>query len=167
MYKRQFKYGKAEIAELPYLPFSYTDIRGNKIMLQEMLPKPKANGCWSKDTVSDYTGLEEIDNHKIFYLNLRNLSKGNTDFYYYSEKATAKSIINAKPYITPSRITDYYDSLESRIFDGRHLDIKVFSSYFSVDILPEVIQRLFVDKDCRALRALIEEQKMLMINLYL
>jgi len=159
-----FKYGLPEVAELPYFPFSYTAVKGNKITLGMILHmKKNTAGCSAAAVKSDYDESEGMDDagaeYKIFYLNLRNLVRGGNSFYYYTEKVEASAIVTAKPYISASRISDYYDSLGEKIFNGRTLDVSVFSHYFSLELLPQVVESMLVKRDCGRLEELLQEQK--------
>lgn len=169
-----FRYGLPEVAELPYFPFSYTAVKGNKITLGSIIHLRKNSARCSRAMasmdaetlaiVSDYDGEQEVDEYKIFYLNLRNLVRGGNSYYYYTEKIEANAIMEAKPYISASRISDYYDSLGQKIFNGRSLDVRVFSEYFSVELLPEVVDSILVKKDCDRLESLLEEQKNIVLQ---
>ena len=157
-----FKYTLPEVAELAYFPFSYTALKGNKITLGTILHL-RNNGC-TATTPSDYDSGEDVDEHKIFYLNLRNLARGGDSYYYYTETLSAESIVHTVPYITASRVSDYYDSLGRKIFDGRTLDVRVFSEYFSVDLLSHIVTSIFLDKDCEALERLLQQQKQMVLE---
>ncbi len=159
-----FKYGKSEVAELPYFPFSYNDIKGNKIYYVKSLHnKVLRKKCMQNK--SDYAVCDgDVDEYKIFYLNLRNLAKNENNFYYYSEKMNPNSIIDAQPYISSSRIIDYYDKLSKKIYDGCNFDVKIFMSYFSHEVLPNITESLFLKKDYTSLDKLITEQKELVLE---
>lgn len=160
-----FKYRLPEVAELPYFPFSYTAIKGNKITLKDILHMT-SGGCAVEKTkyTSDYDSVEGVDEYKIFYLNLRNLVRGDDNYYYYTEELSSSAIINAVPYISASRISNYYDSLSEKIFNGRSVDVQVFSEYFDTELLPSVVHSIMVEKDCEQLNSLIEEQKQLVLQ---
>ena len=68
-------------------------------------------------------------------------------------------ILTSPPYISPSRIIDYYDGLEKRIYDKGVFNIGIFSSYFSKELLPYVLADIFLNKDNSKLDELIEIQK--------
>ena len=159
-----FKYKEYEIINLPYLPFAYTEIKGNKITLLRTLTdySKRESKCTQK---TDYESFgEEMSEYNIFYLNLKNLVKGGDNYYYYSTKMDPDNIINASPYISKSRIIDYYDKLGEKIYSECTFSVKAFMFYFSEEVLPRILQSLMIDKDFTEFNKLIEEQKQIILE---
>lgn len=155
-----FKYGIVEVAELPYLTFTYKDIKGNKIYLDKFLKYGNREvSCTIK---SDYEP-SDFDEYKLFYLNLNNLVRGEDNYYYYSEK-TNLDIITGSPYITQSRIIDFYDSLQSKIYDRCIFDVHAFMKYFDASLLVDAVNQIVVKKNFRYLESIIEDQKQTVIS---
>jgi hypothetical protein len=169
-----FKYNMAEVAELPYFTFAYREIKGNKLYHPNFIGK-KERKCKGENTTpsevpvefdtekySDYQS-NMINEYQIFYLNLGNLVRDQHDYYYYSENMNL-DIINNMPYITGSRIIDFYDKLAESIYSKCTFNVKLFSTYFSKDLLPEVINQLYYEKNYEYLTGLIEEQKEIILK---
>jgi hypothetical protein len=147
------QYNIPEVAALPYFVFSYTEIKGNKIIMDRLLK-------WGHDQkdICDYQS-KDLDEYKIFYLNLRNLVKGGDDYYFYNNRANF-DILASLPYISASRIIDFYDTLAQRIYNKCTFNIKIFSSYFSIEVLPQVLSDIFLNKNTSSkLDDLIQIQK--------
>jgi len=155
-----FKYGIVEVAELPYLTFTYRDIKGNKIYLDKFLKYGNRELlCAVK---SDYEPAD-FDEYKLFYLNLNNLVRAEDNYYYYSEKRNLEIITNP-PYITQSRIIDFYDSLQLKIYDRCSFDIQAFMKYFDASLILEAVNEIVVKKNLRYLEELIDDQKQKVIS---
>jgi len=147
-----FKYNLVEVEELPYFTFSYNKVVGNKIYFVSLIREKHL--C--QERKSDYQD-EQYDEYNIFYLNLKNLAKGG-DSYYYSSSMNLDILTNP-PYITNSRIINYYDSLIEKIYHGCMLNVKAFALYFPEESLPRVVEELYVKKNITYLSKLVEAQK--------
>lgn len=145
-----FKYRIPEVAALPYLPFSYSALKGNKIVVSEFLREFKCT--------SDYTE-EELSPHKILYLNLRNLvvkKESRRGFYSYSTGPNY-NVLYDTPYLDASWIEKFYDGLEIRIASKRVV-LKSLMLYLYEDIAKLVIQRT-IEQDCPVVDDLLQDQK--------
>lgn len=142
-----FKYGISEVAALPYLPFSYSALKGNKIVVSNFLREFKCK--------SDYTD-EELSPQKILYLNLRNLVLGKGGFYFYSTGPNY-NVLYDTPYLDASWIEKFYDGLEMRI-ESKKVVLKSLLSYVYEDIARLVIQRT-MEQDCPMVDDLLQDQK--------
>ena len=160
---RYLKYRLPEVCQLPYFVFSYTGLQGNKIHLQKLIEwGPNVNHTDEEKPDSDYLPAE-VDEYKVFYLNLKNLVKRGYDFYYYSERMNL-DILTDPPYITSSRVIDFYDSIGKRIFNGSNFNAKIFSTYFSPELIPDIVNQLFIEKNYKYLNQMIQKQKQLILN---
>jgi len=159
------KYDLCEICKLPYLIFSYKSVIGNKIYLHKLLDwGTNANKNEAEKPDSDYQHTE-VDEYKAFYLNLKNLVRNSQNFYYFSKRMNY-DILKDPPYITRSRIIDFYDSLKKRIYDKSNFNAKIFCTYLSSDLLPLIVNKLFIDKDNSYLDELIQQQKLEILDRY-
>lgn len=155
-----FKYGMVEVAELPYLTFTYRDVKGNKIFLATVIKYgTRTTRC---EVDSDYAP-DDFNEYKLFYLNLKNLVRQEDNYYYYSEK-TNLDILTNPPYITRSRIIDFYDSLHKKIYDRCNFDLQAFTSYFDLSTVTEAVNEIVVKKNLSYLDGLIEDQKVLVLS---
>lgn len=154
------KYGLLEVCELPYFTFSYSHLKGNKIIMKQLLKW--GNVPTNEFTHCDYT-LDDFNEYTLFYLNLRNLVKETDNYYYYSEK-DGLDILDVRPYISESRIIDYYDNLLNRIYNKQEFNIKLFSFYLSEELLPSILTQIFIDKKPNVVADLLDEQKEEIIN---
>ena len=156
---KNLKYNVPEVADLPYLTFSYKSIKGNKIVLDRVLRwgNAKDDGDGVYEFEFDYQP-DELDEYKVFFLNLKALVKRTGDFYYYSTHPNL-DILTDPPYITAGRIIDYYDTLAKKIYHKSTFNVKTFKEYFSEELLPKVIEQLFIEKNVKYLNDLIESQK--------
>ena len=160
---KYLKYRLPEVCQLPYFVFSYNGLKGNKIYLQKLIEwGPNVSLKDEEKPDSDYQP-SEIDEYKVFYLNLKNLVKKGYDFYYYSERMNL-DILKDPPYITSSRVIDFYDSIGKRIFDKSNFNANIFSTYFSSELIPDIVNQLFVEKNYKYLNQMIQKQKQLILN---
>ena len=151
-----FQYYLAEVASLPYFTFSYQNIKENKIILSNVLRYgPKGN---TRCNNSDYQP-EDLDEFKIFHLNLRNVTNGGTDYYYYNTRPTDE-ILYDPPYITVQGVIDFYDNLSSRVFECNNLNIKLIKKYFPPEVIGKIVEEIISSNNAeRYLVKLIDEQK--------
>lgn len=158
-----FKYNLSEICELPFFVFSYNSVMGNKIHIKKLLEwgltvsKPA-----EEKPDSDYQP-SDIDEYKIFYLNLKNLVKNGNNYYYYSNRMNY-DVLHDPPYITSSRIINFYDKIEKRIYDKSGFNAKIFSAYFSDELVAEIVNELFVKKNYKYLGEIIQKQKQVILD---
>jgi hypothetical protein len=150
------KYGMGEVAELPYFTFTYNQVRGNKIKIGRVIRNSKLIDN------SDYQ-QEDLDEYAIFYINLRNIAK-NDDNYYYFNRRDNLNILTNPPYISAGRVIDYYDKLADRIYSDSKFDAKIFNMYFSIELLPQVLTDIFLNKNMDNLHQLIETQKQIVLQ---
>lgn len=157
------KYNIEEVASLPYFTFSYKNIKGNKITIGRLLKWGQKSVDFSQnvdDNQSDYQD-NDLDEYRIFYLNLRMLvqNKNLSGYYHYSTHMNL-DILTSPPYISSSRIIDFYDNLAKRIYNRSTFNIAIFVSYFSTDLLPHVLTDIFLNRTgASKLDELIEVQK--------
>lgn len=151
------KYNLDEVCQLPYFPFTYRNLKGNKIYLYRLLTKQGKEKSDYQDYVNEY---------KIFYLNLKNLVKNEDNYYYYSDQMNF-DIISTPPYISRSRIIDFYDVLEKKISRGANLNLNILSNYFSepVNVLNAILTRN-ATQNADELNARIEQEKQLILSRY-
>lgn len=156
------KYNILEVASLPYFTFSYKQIKGNKITMDRLLK-------WGQNKNKDNNQCDyqesDIDEYRIFYLNLRSLVHNNSCGYYHYSTHMDLDILTSPPYISASRIIDYYDSLSNRIYNKSTFNIGIFASYFSIDLLPHILTDIFLNNtESSKLNELIELQKTHILN---
>ena len=157
------KYRLPEVCQLPYFVFSYKNVRGNKIYLDRLLEWGQTvSKPHEEKPDSDYQP-GDIDEYKVFYLNLKNLVKNGDNYYYYSSRMNY-DILYDPPYITVSRIIDFYDMIEKRIYNKSKFDAKIFNTYFSDDLLPQIVNQLFIEKNYKYLGEIIQKQKQLILD---
>ena len=157
--KDYFKYDLYEVAELPYFSFSYSNIIENKIKLHAFLKNPKYSKCQSSDYQND-----DLNEYQVFYINLKNLINDKTDYYYYSTNMNL-DILNEAPYISTRRIIDYYDNLLEKIHK-ENITIKVFKTYFSKELLVDILDDIFIKKDYEDVTKLIRVQRNKILEKY-
>lgn len=149
------KYGLDEVCQLPYFPFTYKQVKGNKIYLHRLLTKENSE----RSERSDYQ--DYINEYKIFYLNLKNLVKNDDNYYYYSEQMNF-DIITIPPYISRSRIIDFYDTLEKKMY--YRLKVKTLSNYFSEPVLSQLFMAMVKESGSEVISSLIEQQKEIILS---
>ncbi len=161
--REYFQYNMVEVCKLPYFVFSYRNIKGNKIYFDKLLEwgiivnKPD-----EEKPDSDYQ-LSDIDEYKVFYLNLKNLVNNSDNYYYYSSRMNQDILVDP-PYITSSRIIDFYDSIEKRIYNKSKFNAKIVTTYFSNELLPNILTEIFVKKNYKYLKEIIQQQKQLILK---
>lgn len=118
------KYRMDDVCELPYLVFSYSTVMGNKISVSRFLGSSDTSG-------SDYQ-IEDLDEHKIFYINLHNLVWNKPDFYFYREDVKDKdkdNVLSTKPLFSRRRVINYYDELITKLSKNGSVNIKMLKKY--------------------------------------
>ncbi len=129
------KYKLSDICELPYMVFSYSNITGNKIQIDRFLVPSNVDE-------SDYQ-IENLDEYRIFYINLHNMVMGKEDYYFYVENA--KNVIDAKPFLSRRKIIDYYDNLKDKLKKSDNINIRMLRKY--VKDTKEILQLLVDNGD--------------------
>jgi len=127
------KYKLSDVCEMPYTVFSYDNVKGNKIEISRFLIPAKVDD-------SDYQ-IENLDEYRIFYINLHNVVWGKDDFYFYVDKV--KDVANAKPFISRRKIIDYYDGLGEKLKKNNNINIRMLKKYMknTTEILKTLIEK--------------------------
>lgn len=169
---RYLKYNYKEICDIPFFPFSYKAIQGNKIILFKFISTHTLNALTDIDadesTVqdSDYqiNNLHWID---ICRINIKYLLEKNFEEMYYFSDRSYRDVIAKKPTISIKIITDFYDT-----FVGhdtiKMLNLRNIMTYFTDEVKNKLLQKL-VDKDCNlkiVVRDAFVEQKQKSIELF-
>lgn len=152
------KYSLDEVCILPYFVFSYNKIQGNKIHMVDLLEWGTHVTAPNEEMVESDYQQGDLDEYKIFYMNLKALMRDSGDYYHWSERMNM-DILKEPPYISRSRIIDFFDELESKICSHSTLNMGLFSKYFSEDLLVQLSQHLFIKKDRSFLKKIIEQKK--------
>lgn len=161
--KDYLKYNLVEVCELPYFVFSYDQVNGNKIDLVKLIDWGSNVKKAAEDKLDSDYQPDDLDEYKVFYLNLKNLVKNQNNYYYFSNRLNF-DIINDPPYITSSRIIDFYDSLEKKIFSKEGFNSKLLSAYFSDEYVPQIVNEMFIKKNYKYLKEIIEKQKNIILQ---
>jgi hypothetical protein len=113
------QYSMQDICVLPHMVFSYEGIRGHRIEVSKFLfPFNTDEG--------DYQ-IENLDENRIFYINLNNLVHGKADYYYFT--TNAKKTLRDKPYMSRRRVINYYDDMLTKLTTEPTLNIKMLRRY--------------------------------------
>ena len=158
------KHGMAEVAELPHFTFSYDKLTDRKIHLYRFLFEESKHQCAS----SDYQ-LDDLDEHRVFYINLHRLAKDAApeDFYFIDEGENLRlgSILDARPTMSRRRVINYYDELKQRVNKGRSLTLGTLRTYMKdLKTLGEVLGDEKADLDVLVL-SMIENEKQRVLKL--
>jgi hypothetical protein len=130
------KYKLDDVCELPYMVFSYSGINGNKISVSRFLVP-------NESSYSDYQ-INDLDEYKIFYINLHNMVWDKPDFYFYIEDVKDKiDVLLTKPLLSRRRVIDYYDELMKKLNKNGSINIKMLKKY--VKDTKEIL-RILVEK---------------------
>jgi len=143
------KYKRNEIAELPYLVFSYNQIKDNKIFLTEIVK------YGDKKYKSDYQQVG-LNQHQIFYLNLREIVKESDDLYYYNE-SFGTGILEELPAINSKQIIDFYDALGEKLIKCGNLELKLLKNYFTLQNAKNITEAILIGST--KIPSIIEKQK--------
>jgi hypothetical protein len=71
--------------------------------------------------------IENLDENRIFYINLNNLVHGKADYYYFT--TNAKKTLRDKPYMSRRRVINYYDDMLTKLTTEPTLNIKMLRRY--------------------------------------
>lgn len=122
--KKKLKYGISEVVDLPYFAFAYDSLQGNKLHVDRFLFHLGEHG----EEISDYQ-MDDLDEHKIFYINLKNLSRNKEDFYFATEGNSYIDILKAQPVMSRRRVIDHYDTMKEKIERGHSPEIRQLRAY--------------------------------------
>ena len=176
------KYNLVEVCEMPYLIFSYRNIKGNCIQLENFY---NSNGNFiNNDGHSDYNIYEIIsgdDIYEIFYFNIKKLIKHmkNTDIplnviqtidlsdeleTFDSKKINIREwkITFNNNFINPKMLETLYNTLAKEFFDN--INLKKISNYISIVKAEKFISDVYIntktnDEKNSKITYYIEEQK--------
>lgn len=145
------KYKVAEVCEFPFLPFSYTAITGNKIVLSNFLQVPKVDGDLVNNadgdsvSTSDYN-LANIDEYQLMYLNLYGLIHGaNLEKMYYFSKYPSFDILSKPPFLSVKSIMYFYETARKEIVSNGHFNFGLIKKYFTIVGVEEVLKNTILD----------------------
>ncbi len=102
------KYNMKDVCELPFIAFSYSDIRGNMIHFDKLLSKYAEVSDYNPDDVED----SEMP-YKISHFNHLQLIRGKANFYYYGEKLS--HVVKEMPYIRRDSIVHFYHKIRKEL----------------------------------------------------
>jgi hypothetical protein len=122
--KKKLKYGISEVIDLPFFAFAYSGLMGNKIQVDRFLFHLGEDG----QEMHDYQ-VDDLDEHKVFYMNLKNLSRDKEDFYFVTEDSSYTSILTARPTMSRRRVINYYDKMKVKIEAGKSPEIRQLRAY--------------------------------------
>ena len=137
-----FKYSTIEICELPYFVFGYSNIIGNKIIIERFY------NTFGK--TSDYN-LEPMDITNIYYhslnINIINLIKDVDYFYYVSSNITMDNIdiLSKPPVLNKGTITTFYDKIRKKL-NKKKIDVNLLNQYFTVETTKNIVGSIFNKK---------------------
>ena len=138
--RRNLKYDLPEVADLPFYPFSYTRIVGNRILNIAELSAPRM--------ASDYDTVEFDDTLKFTTarVNLYNLINGKENqLTYLLEGETFDKVISLLekgPHLTLEMVQNLYDTFRSVAWDGHRVNVNTLTRYVPVAPLGEALGRI-------------------------
>ncbi|AVL94774.1 hypothetical protein ma388 [Moumouvirus australiensis] len=133
------KFNEIEICEMPYFIFSYSEITGNKIRVENF---------YNKFTNSSDYELEPIDPINVYYqslkINIVNLINDVDYFYYVSSQIDENNvdIITKPPRITKGNIIDFYDKIRQKL-SKKNIDVNLIKRYINVDKVENIVSYMF------------------------
>ena len=127
--RKGLKYGYPEVADLPFLPFAYKSVGGNRIVLKAFLGPAAPE--------SDYDLSEELEcgGFSIAYMNLFRLVNGRADFIYTAEGHGFGVVLDAltkPPHLSLRMLQRLYDQFRGSVWDGRRLNTRMLQRYVPV-----------------------------------
>jgi hypothetical protein len=132
-----FKYGLAEVCELPYLPFSYRKIEGNIIYLDKYLTV-------DEESPSDY-GNDDVADMAACYANLYNLLH---DKSYFIATSNKPDVLRRPPNINVGVITYIYNRMKKNVLTSKP-NMKILSRYITVLPAHEIIYEMYQATDSK------------------
>jgi hypothetical protein len=179
------QYNINEVCELPFFPFSYNRVDGNKILCKNFHLDTKqviaarqslntsngsqaSNGTKARGSdsssedrknASDYQ-ISDLDEFKIFHLNLYNLVHDKSDLYYMNTQHNL-DILDKGPHITRGKIINFYDTLRRKVYRNGRLLIAPIRQYITVVSICEIVRELFpyANSDANADHIIKENEK--------
>lgn len=150
------KYGKSDICELPYLVFSYKDLSGNRIFVEEFLavgPNHTDPDAREHDYGDDRNGFTS------FHSNLYNILHGRENLYYYASGDYIMRIFSGPPNITKGHVEDFYGKLTERIYKDGKFSVRDLERYLP-EYEPEAAFRdIVINSDYEPLEESITQHK--------
>lgn len=156
------KYNLVEVCEMPYMTFGYSNIIGNKIIVEDFYGKHKHNSDYEKDS----TEMSNAYGHSLT-ININSLLSGSDYFYYISSSIDESNIdiLTKPPRLNKGQIVDFYDNIRRKISKNK-LNINLLKKYITIESINDVLNNL-VDKKIDTndyLNKLIEKQKIFVIE---
>lgn len=141
-----FKYGVSEVCELPYLPFSYRKVVGNKIVVERFLNPVNTDDATNADS-SDYgpedmeTDLDRGMEYKLIYNNIKALIHGEESRMMCYQDHLSPDILLKSPFLTARKIKWFYEYTKKKL-NRQSLDLTVLKRYVAIEDLPTILHNV-------------------------
>lgn len=154
--RRHLKFNKAEIAELPFLVFSYTRVDGNRIYVKDFLtvgPNQADPDAREHDYGDDRNGFTS------FHSNLYNLLHGRDNLYYYANGDYVPKIFDNPLNITRAQIEDFYSKIPNRLYSDGRFSVRDLERYLPEYDLATAFRDLVINKNSTVLEEMVVHHK--------
>ena len=159
--RKNLRYSYKEVAPLPYLPFAYSNIIGNRIIVAKIFRR-------ENETTSDYDIEDEyMIGFKIALLNLRTLVRRGTNLIHFEEGMgvrVVQNVFHKPPHLTVQMIQGLYDRFRISSWSEGRLKTRTLESYISVTNLGTIIREMFPINETGMPRAKYEKHASEVIN---
>lgn len=146
--KEYFQFHLNEACILPYFVFSYSDIIGNKIVVNEFYNK--------YSETSDYK-LEDINEYNSFQMNLYNIVNDVDYFYYTSTLIDEIEILSKPPRLSKGSIVSFYEILRKELNHSK-IDVGKLKRYLPCESASVIAKNMIENTIPNYLDSLINRQ---------
>ena len=157
--KDYFRLNLPEACMLPHFTFSYSDIRGNKIIVEDFYNK--------FSQTSDYE-LADINEYNCFNLNMNNIVN-DVDYFYYTstditvDNSCAHDILKKMPRLSKGSIISFYEILKKEL-NNRKIDISKIKRYLPCENPAVIAKNMIENSDSEYLDSLIDKQTRIVLD---
>lgn len=152
--KEYFQFRLNEACILPHFIFSYSDIVGNKIVVDNFYNK--------YSETSDYK-LEDINEYNSFQMNLYNIVNDVDYFYYTSSSIDDIEILSKPPRLSKGSIISFYEILRKELNHSK-IDVGKIKRYLPCESASIIAKNMIENTIPNYLNDLIDKQLKIVLN---
>lgn len=146
--KEYFQFRLDEVCILPYFVFSYSDIIGNKIVVDQFYNK--------YSETSDYK-IEDINEYNSFQMNLYNIVNDVDYFYYTSSSIDEIEILSKPPRLSKGSVVSFYEILRKDLNHSK-IDVGKLKRYLPCESASVIAKNMIENTIPNYLNSLIDNQ---------
>lgn len=168
------KHKIAAVADLPFMPFVFDSIEGNRICMTHFVKQYEIMSDYGPD--GEILDDNDDNDYRIAYINLRRLVHGSTDFIYAAKGFSFEDInevLTKMPHLTIDMVQRLYDTFQGvdggrrgSAWDGRRLNMTAMAGYCPLADIPELLTRAKTTSMTEQIDAIFSAQRIEAIRLW-